>query len=158
MQPFRGAARGLVVEVDDETIYSKVKDDLVRYASVLVGPDRAPDVVSTVMVRVLARRTLTSLEEPRAYLFRSVLNECRGLQRKPPPAHQPAARSASIIEPDWAVVEAVAELPTQQRAAVYVRYWEDLQLDEIGAVMGVRPGTVKRYLHLARRRLKGVLS
>ena len=129
-----------------------------RYASVLVGPDRAPDIVSTVMVRVLARRTLASLEEPRAYLFRSVLNECRGLQRKPPPARQPAARSASIIEPDWAVVEAVAELPTQQRAAVYLRYWEDLQLDEIGAVMGVRPGTVKRYLHLARRRLKGVLS
>jgi DNA-directed RNA polymerase specialized sigma24 family protein len=43
----------------------------------LVGPDQAPDVVSTVVLRVLKRRHLSDLENPRAYLFRSVLNEAR---------------------------------------------------------------------------------
>jgi RNA polymerase sigma-70 factor (ECF subfamily) len=55
-------------------------------------------------------------------------------------------------------VAAVAALPARQRAAVFLRYWEDLSVDEVAQHMGTRPGTVKRYLHLARRSLKGRLS
>lgn len=63
--------------MDDETIYRKNRDDLIRYAAVLVGPAGAEDVVSVVVLRILAKRRLQDLEEPRAYLFRAVLNECR---------------------------------------------------------------------------------
>ncbi len=159
MQRFGGLARGIAMTVEEEAIYTKVKDDLVRYAAVLVGPDKAEDVVSTVMVRVLSKRQLSSLDEPRAYLFRSVLNESRGVLRgrrsNPLPTH-PA--STVIAEPDWAVVQAVARLPARQRAAVYLRYWEGLPVDEVADLMGARPGTIKRYLHLAHRSLKGTLE
>lgn len=67
---------------DDAEIYEKHAGDLVRYATVLVGPDQAPDVVSTVVLRVLKRRNLSDLDNPRAYLFRSVLNESRSWARK----------------------------------------------------------------------------
>ncbi len=56
------------------------------------------------------------------------------------------------------VTAAVLGLPPQQRAATYLVYWADQSIQETAALMGVRPGTVKRYLHLARRRIKGVLD
>lgn len=159
VQRFGGEARGLGMSDDDEAIYAEVKADLIRYAAVLVGPDDAEDVVSNVMVRLLRRRSLASLEEPRAYLFRSVLNESRGVlrgrQRRPLPS---PSGSNPVPEPDWEVVKAVAALPARQRAAVFLRHWADLPVDEVASLMGARPGTVKRYLHLAHRSLKGRLS
>ena len=49
-------------------------------------------------------------------------------------------------------------LPARQRAATYLVYWEGRSIAEASTLMGIRPGTVKRYLHLARRTLKGVLD
>ena len=143
---------------EDESIYTKVKDDLIRYATVLVGPDEADDVVSTVMVRVLRKRSLSSLEEPRAYLFRSVLNEARGTFRGHRSTTLPLEHGSTVMpEPDWAVIQAVADLPPRQRAAVFLRYWDDLPIAEVADLMGTRPGTIKRYLHLAHRSMKGAL-
>jgi DNA-directed RNA polymerase specialized sigma24 family protein len=46
----------------------------------------------------------------------------------------------------------------RQRAATFLTYWADLSVAETAERMGARSGTVKRYLHLARRKLKGVLD
>jgi RNA polymerase sigma-70 factor (ECF subfamily) len=56
------------------------------------------------------------------------------------------------------VLHAVMGLPPQQRAAVYLTYWRDLPISETSELLGCRPGTVKRYLFLARNRLKELLS
>jgi DNA-directed RNA polymerase specialized sigma24 family protein len=40
--------------VNEAEIWLSCKDDLVRYAAVLIGPADAEDVVSTVVVRVLS--------------------------------------------------------------------------------------------------------
>lgn len=145
--------------MDDADIWVNVKDDLTRYAAVLVGPTEADDVVSTVFLRVLDRRRLDDLEDARRYLFRAVLNECRtrGGRRSvtsgvadlpvPPPS-----------DPQPEVLEAVLSLPMRQRAATFLTYWADLSVVETAEMMGARPGTVKRYLHLARSKLKGVLD
>jgi DNA-directed RNA polymerase specialized sigma24 family protein len=45
-----------------------------------------------------------------------------------------------------------------QRAATYFVYWGDMSVATAAEMMGVRPGTVKRYLHLARTKLEGVLN
>jgi RNA polymerase sigma factor (sigma-70 family) len=159
LQRFAFGPRGWGMRNEDGAIYAEVSAHLIRYAAVLVGPDEADDVVSNVMVRLLRRRSLSSLEDPRAYLFRSVLNESRGVlrsrRRRPPPSVE---GSDTNPEPDWEVVEAVAALPARQRAAVFLRYWADLPVDEVARLMGARPGTVKRYLHIAHRSLKGRLS
>lgn len=157
MQPHVWLPSGL--GVDDADIWLKCKDDLVRYASVLVGPGDAEDVVSTVFLRVLDRRRLDDLEDARRYLFRAVLNECRtrGSRRSstsgfvdlpvPPPS-----------DPEPEILDAVLSLPMRQRAATFLVYWADLSVAETAEMMGARPGTVKRYLHLARGKLKGVLD
>ena len=61
------------VEFDAE-VYIKYRDDLLRYATSLVGPDQAEDVVSTVVLRTMRGRGLAELDRPHAYLMKSVLN------------------------------------------------------------------------------------
>lgn len=55
------------------------------------------------------------------------------------------------------IIDVLLALPTRQRAAIYLHYWEGLSVAGIAEAMGVGEGTVKRYLHLGRRKLKGVL-
>ena len=82
MQLFCGLERGLGVSVSDSSVYEALRDDLIRYATALVGPDVAADVVSTVVLRAISRRPLTDLKGPRPYLFRGVLNEARSVARR----------------------------------------------------------------------------
>ncbi len=144
--------------MSDDSVYRKHREDLLRYASALVGPHRAEDVFSAVVLRVLARGGFERLNEPRPYLFRAVLNESRNTLRRD-------RRSSPEVElaedagtaPDPAVLDAVLGLPPRQRAAVYLVYWQGETVSDAALLMRCRPGTVKRYLHLARRRLKEVL-
>ena len=157
MQPFGHLPSGLVV--DDEEIYRRNRDDLIRYAAVLVGPSAAEDVVSTVVLRVLTRRRLMDLDEPRAYLFRAVLNESRTrLARRRTVLGLPIDAADPERDPQPQVLAAVLALPARQRAATYLVYWAGMTIGEAAALLGVRPGTAKRYLHLARRTLEGVLD
>ena len=143
---------------DDSAIYAKHRDELLRYATALVGPHDADDIVSTVVVRTIRKRRLADLENPRGYLMKGELNEARGLHRR----NRPTASIDDLIEPQApqiaGVLAALWELPIRQRACVYLHYWEMAPIAEISADLGVRQGTVKRYLHLARKRLKGALS
>ena len=143
----------------DEEIYLKHRDGLMRYATALVGPDGAPDVVSTVVTKLLGSgRTLMDLKEPRVYLMRAVLNE--SLRYRDKHWRHPLAAGFDIqpVESRPEVMEAVVALPPKQRAAVYLVYWADLPSHEAAALMGCRPATVRRYLHLARRALKEALD
>jgi RNA polymerase sigma-70 factor (ECF subfamily) len=145
----------------DDVIYDDVKDDLVRYAAVLVGASDAEDVLSEVVVNTLRLHRLHQLRDPRAYLFRSVLNEARTRARA-------AARRTTLLlsEPtdelgstyDDEIAAAVMSLPVRQRAAIFLVYWEDLSIGDAAKAMGARPGTVKRYLHLARKSLRETLQ
>jgi len=142
----------------DEAIYRELKADLIRYATILVGPSDAEDILSTVITRVYkSRRTLSDLEAPRPYLMKAVLNEA--LDRKKQKRLLPLVDQA--IEPTAAqpdVFDAVVGLPVQQRAAIYLSYWVGMNSGEAARQMGCGPATVRRYLHLAKRKLEKVLD
>ena len=145
--------------MDDAAIWRKHKEELIRYATVLVGVDHAEDVLSTVVERVLRQRgSFTTLDDARPYLFRAVLNESRGLmrRRRVVPWERDFVENHVGFRPDVAV--AVGALPERQRAAVYLTYWRDLPVREVADLMGCRPGTIKRYLHLSRNHLRKVLE
>lgn len=140
--------------VNEEAIWNKHRDELIRYASMLVGPDDAEDLLSTVVVRVLSQRQLSDLDDARSYLYRSVLNEARSLVRR---RRRRRYERVSVVLPgdvEPEILAAVRALPERQRAAVYLTYWRDLPVAEVAQLMGVRPGSVKRYLHIARNRLR----
>lgn len=145
--------------VDDAAIWRKHKEELIRYATILVGADHSEDVLSTVVERILRRHgSLSHLDDARPYLFRAVLNESRGRirRRRAIPWESEFVEDHIGFRPD--VAAAVGSLPERQRAAVYLTYWRDLPVSEVANLMGCRPGTVKRYLHLSRDRLKEVLE
>ena len=45
------------------------------------------------------------------------------------------------------LLDALQALPPKRRAALVLRYYDDLSEAEIASVLGVRPGTVKSMLH-----------
>jgi RNA polymerase sigma factor (sigma-70 family) len=150
----------------DREIYEEVREPLMRFASSLVGWQNAADLVSEVIVSTLQKRTLSSLDDPKAYLMRSVLNRARSWGRRAAREQTALARlDPNLTVHDSGGVDAavdlarfVADLPVQQRAAVYLVYWEDLAPTGAARFLGLRPATVRRYLHDARIKMKEILS
>jgi RNA polymerase sigma-70 factor (ECF subfamily) len=70
----------------------------------------------------------------------------------------PPVPDVEQAQPSPEVYAAVAGLPAQQRAATYLVYWLDMSIADAARTMGVRAGTVKRYIHLARKTLEGILD
>ena len=141
-------------------IYHSLKGELVRYASALVGPDDGPDLLSVVITRVLSKRHLSDLDDPRMYLFKAIGNEARSHRRRYARRQVVRLDPSDMMAPvDFdTALDAVMDLPVQQRAATYLVYWLGYTPTDAATVMGCRPGTVRRYLHLARTKLKGVLD
>ena len=151
----------------DQSIYEEVRAPLMRFAASLAGPDNAADLVSEVVVATLRRRTLTSLENPLAYLMQAVLNKARSVHRRRHRERDALRRYAVMSggdEPTYDLViggdvaRTVAGLPPQQRAAIYLVYWVDMEPIKAADLLGVRPATLRRYLHLARRTLRRYLD
>ena len=135
-----------------------------RYATALSGPDAADDLVSAVVTRVLAKPGgLGGLREPKHYLMRSVLNEVRNRHRmtKQRATHPVGVPDTGVHRDGGGVsdiVEAIGQLPVRQRAAAFLVFHQGYTPSEAAALMGCRPATVRRYLHLARTKLREVLD
>lgn len=56
------------------------------------------------------------------------------------------------------LLEALAQLPADHQLAVELHYWEGLTTREVGAALECPPGTVKRWLFEARKKLGGALE
>jgi RNA polymerase sigma factor (sigma-70 family) len=148
-------------DVRDADVYTALRGDLMRYATALVGVSDAADVVSAVVTRTLERKGgLIDLRDPKPYLMRAILNEARMWHR----SNSRKRRAVMSLVGEHAspehdhVLDVVMELPERQRAAVFLAYYEQYTPTEIAVLMGCRPATVRRYPHLARRKLKVVLD
>jgi RNA polymerase sigma-70 factor (ECF subfamily) len=139
----------------DSDLWTAHSRDLVRYAAALIGPDDAEDAVSSVFLRVMERQGFDAIDEPRQYLFRAVLNDCRTRARKREQritlTEHPRIEVPDDLYPE--ILDAVMALPIRQRAATFLVYWMGYSVEDSAELMGLAAGTVKRYLHLARRSL-----
>ena len=147
----------------DEEIYRKYADDLVRFATGLVGPFDAPDVVTDACLRAFGTSGWDQVANHRAYLYRTVLNQARSHHRSTLRRRLREIRTATPdvavpAEVDVDVLAAVDKLSVQQRASVVLTYWEDLTPAEVAARLGISEGSVKRHLARARARLKELLQ
>lgn len=79
-----------------------------------------------------------------------------GRKRKPPAPLMDRGVESSKSRPE--VLAAVTELPVQQRAAIYLTYWIGMDSGGAAEQMGCRPATMRRYVHLARKKLEAVLD
>jgi RNA polymerase sigma-70 factor (ECF subfamily) len=65
----------------------------------------------------------------------------------------PSDPFAAVIESD-AALRAINVLPADERAIVVLRFWADLQVEDIGRRLGIPAGTVKSRLHRALARMR----
>ncbi len=123
--------------------------DLVRLAALLSGsPDAAPDLVQDCFVRLHGR--WTAVREPLPYVRRSVVHACAShhrsvarARRQPPPEVRDSVLGADELG------DALAKLPTRQRAAVVLRFYGDLPDADIARALRCRPATVRSLIHRA---------
>lgn len=150
------------VGVGDDELYRKHADDLTRLATGLVGPSDAPDVVSAAVLGCVSSRRWSGIEDRRAYLFKSVVNEAAKWHRANSRRRLREAAAASGDESDMAVprpevLAAVHQLSFRQRAVIVLTYWGDLTPRAVAETLGISEGAVRRHLARARHRLREVL-
>jgi RNA polymerase sigma factor (sigma-70 family) len=117
---------------------------MVRMATTLVDiPERAEEIVQDAFERTLL--AWDHLEQPGAYLSRSVVNGCRSELRRRRVARRHAERATTdrLSQDDVYLLDALARLTPQRRIALTLRFYADLSEADIAAAMSVRPGTVK---------------
>ena len=140
---------------------------LVRLAYGLTG-DRwlAEDVAQAALASAYAAWwRVRRADDPDAYVRRILINVSHRRFRRRRVAeqvHEPAdlpdaavADPAEHIGERSALLTAVRELPTRQRAIVLLRYWDDLSDAQVAAVLGCSPGTVRSQASRALAKLRG---
>ena len=126
------------VDGGDEELYRKYADDLTRFATALVGPCDAGDVVSEAVLSCFTSPKWMSVTNRRSYLYRSVYNKARQFHRTAKRRRQRdhLGVGAEFVEPPEVrpeVVAAVFRLSMRQRAVIVLTYWEDLGINSAGA-------------------------
>jgi RNA polymerase sigma factor (sigma-70 family) len=152
----------VTIDPDAVEAYEKHADDLIAYATVLVGPNEAEDVVADAVLRVFVSKSWSRVREPRGYLFRCVLNQAASHHRRRSTGREKERLAWEHREegPPSSADElgALGALSVQERAAVYLTYWEDLVPRDVAAVLGISEGAVRRYLARARAKLREVIG
>lgn len=151
-------------------LYLRHADWAVRLSYLLTG-DRAlaEDLVQDAFVRLAGR--LAHLRDPEAfeaYLRRTVVNLARSHHRRKRVERRWLEREKGALRPQQAqpdlgereeLWQALMRLSARQRAAIVLRFYEDLPERRVAEILGCRPGTVKslvsRGLHALRGEIRG---
>ncbi|MEX2457842.1 MAG: SigE family RNA polymerase sigma factor [Actinomycetota bacterium] len=139
-------------------LYLRHAPEAVRLAYVLTG-DRtlAEDLVQEAFARLAGR--FAHLRDPAAfdaYLRRTVVNLVYSHFRRRRVERAYLEREGSLARPGDPPADpetrdemwtALQRLPVRQRAAIALRFYEDLPDDRIADVLGCRPATVRSLVH-----------
>lgn len=124
-------------------------------------PEDSRDAVQDALAELYPRwNRLPEGDAFEAYVYRSVVNACLGVIHRRPRslavAEPERLRSAPVTDdPAAAVSDAdqvwrlCGQLPPTQRAAVVLRYFEDLSFAEIAETLGCREATSRSHVHRA---------
>ena len=140
--------------VDDAMValFHAERDGLVRMATLMVGSAAiAEEVVQDAFARVGPR--WESIDQPGAYLRRSVVNGCAQVLRRRDAERR--AIDSQVPRPDVALPtrlielsDALDQLNERQRLVIIMRYFVDMHDDDIAEALDVKASSVRS---LARR-------
>jgi RNA polymerase sigma-70 factor (sigma-E family) len=143
--------------LDVEGMFRQHHGDLVRLALLLVGDGAsAEDVVQDVFTRLCASGRELDQDRALAYIRTAVVNGCRSLLRRRVIARRVAAtrtvwrdtqesaeHTALLAEDRRRVLAALAALPSRRREVLVLRYYLNLPVAEVAAILGISEGAVK---------------
>lgn len=120
--------------------------------------DEAEDATQEALIRAWkARSSLRHVDQFQAWFDRILVNVCRDRLRRQrrvvviPVDGLPAAAADPFIRllDSDELGRALAAIDADARVLLVLRFWADLQVDEIAARLGIPSGTVKSRLHRA---------
>jgi RNA polymerase sigma-70 factor (ECF subfamily) len=134
------------------------------------GRSEAEDLTQEVFVKAFARlRSYDTTRKFSSWVFKIAHNHTIDHLRRVRPetlswsaGELPEMPAATVASPEELVEQtaladaldrAVQRLRVEYREAILLRYQEDLSHEEIADVLGIPEGTVKTYLHRARKEL-----
>jgi RNA polymerase sigma factor (sigma-70 family) len=141
-------------------LYAAERTELVRAAFLIAGSvAAAEDAVHDAITRVAAR--WNRVDHGRAYLYVAVANAARDAARREARTdrlytHRDARQDdvEKITAESAALRSALMRLPVNHRAALVARFYLDWDDDEIATRYGVRPATVRSWIHRGIARLQ----
>ena len=181
----RVAVAGVAPSSDDALLERMRLDDVEAYRTlverhidhayavamrVIKNPADAEDVTQDAFVKAWVNRHRWDAGRAKfsTWLYRVIVNRCIDMQRLPK-----AEWIDAVAEPAAEVVDAVTDihrrrvygrlddalhrLPTQQRVAIVLSYYEDMSNLEISEVMGTTVSAVESLLKRGRKRLRELL-
>ncbi len=130
------------------------RDHVYRFLVASVGPQEAEDCFQETLISALrAYPRLRANSNLRGWVLtiaqRKAIDAGRSNSRRPTPLADPPERGveANDAELDAELWTAVRELPPKQRAAVALRFINDLEHQEIGKVIGCSEQAARRNVH-----------
>ena len=145
-----------------EELAARHENTLFRAALAILGDVHgAEDAVQETFLRYLEKRPeLRDEQHEKAWLLKVTANLCKSALRAQ--KRHPTVELLDVYPaPDRdgrELVEAVLELPANQRAAIHLHYYEGYSTEEIAAILGQRPGTVRSHLSRGREALRQKLK
>lgn len=145
-----------------QTLIDSYKDDVHRFLTGLLGPVDADDVFQETFLAAL--RSYPSLRDAgnlKSWLLtiahRKAIDRARATRPSAPLTDAPEAAHVPA-EPDPALWAEVAALPDKQRAAVVLRFVNDMAYRDIGAVLDCSEEAARRSTHEGVKRLREVIE
>lgn len=153
--------------MDFEELVERESLSLMAAVYAIVGDEhRSEEIVQEAFERGYRRwRRVSHLDSPGAWVRRVAINEAisvarrrgseeRALVRLDGYTHVGGAADPLVALDDEGVWAEVRRLPTDQKAAVALRYGADLAINEIAETMNLSVSAVKSLLHRARVALR----
>ena len=164
------AAEARTGQLDFEVWVTEKADALLRFAYVLTGDaNLAEDAVQDALTTACARWARVSrADDPEAYVKRMVVNAhiswWRRFRRREAPVPEPVRTANAVSDgtagraESEAIWTLCATLPDKQRAAVVLRFYEELSYAEIAQLLHCAEATARSHVHRALAALKTTLS
>lgn len=142
----------------DRELIAQLYPALRRIAAVAGPVDAEPDdLVQEALVRTLSKRQLDELDNPLAYLRRTIVNLASNQRRSAARRRKAMARLREDEGqlPNYpADIEAILDLPPKHRAILYLVEVEDVPYAEAADQLGVSTVTARQMASRARKKAR----
>jgi len=127
-------------------------------AAQLNSKEDAYDAVQDVMLKIHVKNPRwESSEHLKAWLIRAVVNRCRDYNRRAKTVELSEVYGVPASDPDYALQNALANLPQKYKSALYLHYYEGYKIREIAKILKVGESGIKKRLVKGREMLKEYL-
>ena len=150
------------IAAGDRVLIDDLYPALRRFAATVGSHDVEPDdLVQEALLRTLRIRSLADLDNPQAYLCRSIVNIASNQRRtlgRMRRALLRAGEPASVADSYPSDLDDLENLDPRSRAVLYLTEVEGYDFETVGRMVGVRSANARKIAERSRHRLRRLVE